>query len=149
MSQQRDAPARPLYDHIEGIRIRRGWSKIRVAREAGIDRGTLNNWRTQPNLPTAESVKAVAEALGIGQEQALRLAGYPLATDVRAGADDSALAELRAEVAELRAMNAEQEERNAELRKRIEELAARQNQAKPTDDIGPEESEAQSGRRVG
>lgn len=75
MSQHGSAPARPLYDRIDLLRVRNGWTKVQVARVAGIDRGTLENWRKQPRTPMASTVKEVAERLGIPQDEALRLAG--------------------------------------------------------------------------
>lgn len=75
MSQHRDAPARPLYDYVEGLRIRRGWTKTQLARAAKTDRGTIDKWANQPRSPLPQTVKAVAEALGIDQEEALQLAG--------------------------------------------------------------------------
>lgn len=75
MCQHRDAPARPLYDHVEGIRIRRGWTKTQLARAAKTDRGTIDKWAHRPRSPLPQTVKGVAEALGIDQELALELAG--------------------------------------------------------------------------
>lgn len=109
MSQQGSAPARPLYDHIEGIRLRKGWSKSRLAREAGVNRGTLENWKIQPKPPTAETIKAVAEALSIDQDLALRLAGYmppdqerPVANESSNEAIDARITALELEIAKLR-----------------------------------------------
>lgn len=75
MSEQQSAPARPLYDLIERIRIREGWTKVQVARHLGMNRGTIENWKTQPRSPQATTVKDVANRLGIDYDEALALAG--------------------------------------------------------------------------
>ncbi|MBA9003708.1 helix-turn-helix domain-containing protein [Thermomonospora cellulosilytica] len=75
MSEHPAAPAKPLYDHVEEIRIRRGWTKIQLARRLGISRGTIDNWKTQPRPPQASTVARVAAHLEIDPERALRLAG--------------------------------------------------------------------------
>lgn len=81
MSQQEAAPARPLYDEVERIRVRNGWTRVQLAKKAGVSRGTIDNWKTQPRAPLAPTVKDVAERLGISPEMALRLAGVvPLNT---------------------------------------------------------------------
>lgn len=151
--EQRSAPARPLWDRIQTICADRGWSSVRLERETGVARQTISKWKTQPRTPQAATVNAVAQALGIEQEEALRLAGI-LSTSEPPEAED--VAELRAEVAELRRMNAEQQERNAEqeartaeLERRIEELTGSQSHAKPTDVMGTGESDVRSGRKAG
>lgn len=75
MSTQRRPPARPLYDRVEEIRVREGWSKIQLARRLGLDRGTIDKWKTQPRSPLASTVKDVSERLGIPLDEALALAG--------------------------------------------------------------------------
>lgn len=75
MSQHEEAPARPLYDEVERIRLRNGWTKVQLAKRAGVGRNTIDNWRTQPRAPLAPTVKDVAERLDIDPEMALRLAG--------------------------------------------------------------------------
>lgn len=75
MSQQEDGPARPLYDAVEETRIRRGWTKVQLARRLGMNRGTVENWKTQPRPPQPGTVRAVAERLGLDPDRALRLAG--------------------------------------------------------------------------
>lgn len=70
------APARPLWERIERIRRDRGWTKVRLAREIGIDRTTFNKWQTQPRPPQASSVRQVAKRLDIDQAEALQLAGF-------------------------------------------------------------------------
>lgn len=75
MSEQQDAPARPLYERIEGIRVREGWTKTQMARHLRMNRGTIENWKTQPRSPLASTVKDIATRLGIDHDEALRLAG--------------------------------------------------------------------------
>lgn len=69
------APARPLWDRIQTLCASRGWSGVRLERETGVSRQTVNKWRTQPRPPQAATVNAVATVLGIPLEDALRLAG--------------------------------------------------------------------------
>lgn len=69
------APARAWYDTvIESIAIR-GWSVAQLAQRSGVARTTIYGWRDNPRKPQSKSVNAVADALGIPREQALRLAG--------------------------------------------------------------------------
>lgn len=75
MDQRQHAPARPLWERIERIRLDRGWTKVQLARATGVDRTTLDKWRYQPRSPQPPTVKQVAERLDIDQEEALRLAG--------------------------------------------------------------------------
>lgn len=75
MNQRTHAPARALWDRIEQIRNQRGWTKVQLARATGVDRTTLDKWRTQPRSPQPPTVKQVAERLGIDHDEALRLAG--------------------------------------------------------------------------
>jgi transcriptional regulator with XRE-family HTH domain len=70
----------PLYERVERERALKGWSSTRLRAESGVSRSTIAKWRTQPNPPLPGTVNAVADALGIGREEALRLAGV-LAAD--------------------------------------------------------------------
>lgn len=83
--------AYPLYERVERERVLRGWSKTRFHRETGIARSTIDKWATQPKTPQPGTVNVVADSLGIGREEALRLAG--ILTD---GAPADAPAEVRA-----------------------------------------------------
>lgn len=95
MTPHQRAPAKPLYDRVERIRLTRGWTKIQMARHLGLDRKTIENWQTQPRLPLAPTVTRVADKLDIDQVEALRLAG--LLKDDRS--DDPRVAEImRSEV---------------------------------------------------
>lgn len=79
MSQQGSAdhgpPALPFYELVERIRNRNGWTKVRLAREIGVNRGTVDNWARQSRAPLAATIVPVAEALGIDIDEALALAG--------------------------------------------------------------------------
>lgn len=75
MSKHGDPPAWPLYERIEEIRVRRGLSKVQVARAAGVSRQTVANLATQPRPPQPSTVAEIADALGIDREEALHLAG--------------------------------------------------------------------------
>lgn len=69
------APARPWYDLVIETIALKGWTKAQLADRSGVSRPTVDNWRTNPKPPQARSVNAVADALGIPREHALRLAG--------------------------------------------------------------------------
>jgi transcriptional regulator with XRE-family HTH domain len=69
------APARPLYDRVEQIRLKRGLSKIEIADLIGVARSTIDKWQRNRRPPGARTVKDVAERLGIDHDEALRLAG--------------------------------------------------------------------------
>lgn len=81
MTEQTRAPARPLYDRLRRIQIDRGWTNVQLAEKAGVSRGTIANWRTQPRPPLPTTVKDVAERLGIPYREALELAGIDVAED--------------------------------------------------------------------
>lgn len=68
-------PARGLYDLVEELRTRRGWTKVQLSRIAGVHRSTIENWKIQPKPPQASTVVEIADALYIDRDQALRLAG--------------------------------------------------------------------------
>lgn len=79
MTEQTEAPARPLYDRLRRIQLDNGWTNVQLAEKADISRGTIDNWKTQPRSPLAATVKAVAERLGIPYPEALELAGIDVA----------------------------------------------------------------------
>lgn len=74
MTEQRP-PARPWYDLVTERAAIKGWSVSELARQAGVGRPTIYGWRDNPGKPQAKPVNAVADALGIARERALRLAG--------------------------------------------------------------------------
>lgn len=75
MTEQTEAPARPLYDRLRQIQLANGWTNVQLAEKAGIARGTIENWKTQPRTPMPATVKDVAERLDIPYPEALELAG--------------------------------------------------------------------------
>ncbi|MGI5418699.1 helix-turn-helix transcriptional regulator [Actinomadura luteofluorescens] len=81
MTEQSEAPARPLYDRLRRIQLDKGWTNKQLADRAGISRGTIENWKTQPRSPLPSTVKDVAARLGIPYFEALALAGLALVDD--------------------------------------------------------------------
>lgn len=69
------APARAWYDTVTETIAVRGWSVAQLAQRSGVARTTIYGWRDNPRKPQSKSVNAVADALGIPRERALRLAG--------------------------------------------------------------------------
>lgn len=53
----------------------KGWGVAELARQAKVGRPTIYGWRDGPGKPQAAKVNAVADALGIPRDEALRLAG--------------------------------------------------------------------------
>lgn len=98
-----NAPARPLLELIEATLNRQGKTKAWLSQRSKVNRNTINNWGTQPRTPQAANVLAVADALNIERDKALRLAGLrtgmPRATgevlDLTAVPIDDLLAEIR------------------------------------------------------
>lgn len=76
----RRTPARPWWERLEQIRLRNGWSRVRLAEKAGVARSTIDGWRTNPRPPHNTTVTDVARRLGIDPEEALRLAGVSVPT---------------------------------------------------------------------
>lgn len=74
MSGQR-SPARPWYDLVIETIALKGWTKAQLSERSSVSRPAIDNWRTNPKPPQARSVNAVADALGIPRNRALRLAG--------------------------------------------------------------------------
>lgn len=70
-----NAPARQFYELVEATLNKQGKTKSWLAQRSKVNRNTINNWATQPRTPQAGNVLAVADALGIEHERALRLAG--------------------------------------------------------------------------
>ena len=75
MSEMPRGIAYPLYERVKREMALQGWTATRLRKESGIARSTLNKWETQPRVPLAGTVLAVADALRIDRESALRLAG--------------------------------------------------------------------------
>ncbi|MER7361844.1 helix-turn-helix transcriptional regulator [Nonomuraea wenchangensis] len=72
-----NAPAKPFLDLVEATLAEMGRTKTWLSQRSNVSRATINNWAHQPRTPQSASVIAVAEALGIDQRRALRLAGLP------------------------------------------------------------------------
>jgi transcriptional regulator with XRE-family HTH domain len=81
MQDERPPPARPWFDLVTERIAVRGWSIAELARKAHVSRPTIYGWRDNPARPQAKPVNAVADALGIPRERALRLAGIIAAAD--------------------------------------------------------------------
>lgn len=113
--QEEDAPARPLYDEVERIRLDNGWTRTQVAKRAGVARGTIDNWRTQRRSPLAPTVKDVAERLGIDADRALRLAGILTPPPTPEPAVPASVEELTETVRRLAAKNEELEARDGQI----------------------------------
>ena len=94
MTEQTRAPARPLYDRLRRIQLENGWTSKQLADRAGIARGTIDNWKTQPRSPLPSTVKDVAARLGIPYREALELAGIDVAETAQAERIRGRLAEL-------------------------------------------------------
>ena len=145
--------------------MREGWSKIQMARRLGLDRGTIDKWKTQPRSPLASTVKDVSERLGIPLDEAFALAGVTGgrdATDVleeielreAVGTDDfdakmrAAIERLsaddRAAVEELYADLVETQERNRRTLEKVVSLFAKREKrstgGNPANDISTGEA---------
>lgn len=129
MSTQRRPPARSLYDRVEEIRMREGWSKIQLARRLGLDRGTIEKWKTQPRVPLASTVRDVSERLGIPLDEALALAGVTGGQTVEDEPERAATMEELAERTrelerELARLTREQKDRDLAREERTQQLEA-------------------------
>lgn len=69
------APARELFDLAVQTTAVKGMSIADLASKSGVARSTIYGWRDNSGKPQAKSVNAVADALGIPRERALRAAG--------------------------------------------------------------------------
>ena len=96
-------PAKPLYDAVIRALAAQGRSKNWLHLRSGVARNTLDNWRTRPRPPQSRTVLAVAHALGMDRDEALRLAGVirespepqPEGADLSWASTDDLLAEIR------------------------------------------------------
>jgi transcriptional regulator with XRE-family HTH domain len=68
--------AYPLWERVETARALKGWSSVRLHRETGVSRSTVAKLATQPKPPLPSTVCALADALGIPREEALKLSGF-------------------------------------------------------------------------
>jgi transcriptional regulator with XRE-family HTH domain len=58
-----------LLERIKTLRDERGWSNYRLAKEAKISEGSLNNLFRLNNLPTIPTLEAICMGLGITLSQ--------------------------------------------------------------------------------
>jgi len=58
-----------ILKHIEELKDKRGWSNYRLAREAHISEGSLNNLFRLNNQPTFSTLEAICKGLGISLSQ--------------------------------------------------------------------------------
>lgn len=87
-----NAPALPYLELVEATLAKQGRTKTWLSKRSGVSRAAINNWRTQPRTPQASSVLAVADALGLDHDRALRLSGLP--ADAEPIAEGARLSEL-------------------------------------------------------
>jgi transcriptional regulator with XRE-family HTH domain len=80
----------------------KGMTKAELTDRSGVAKSTIDKWAVNPRKPQAAKVNAVADALGIPRERALRLAGViadgevadrspPALLDERLGTEDAEL----------------------------------------------------------
>lgn len=55
--------------------VRAGITKAQLHDRTGIARSTIDKWKTAPKPPQIPTVLAVADALGLDRDEAVRLAG--------------------------------------------------------------------------
>lgn len=89
--------ARELYDLVQETRALKGWTAVRLHKESGVSRSTIDKWRTQQRPPLAGKVIAVADALGIERRRALEL-GHVLPPDSEPVISTELLAAIRREL---------------------------------------------------
>lgn len=80
VSHGHDDDTTPWGRYVKGLTDRDDWSVARLARDSGIDRGTIFRWiRGSNERVTVESVKTIAIAAGDDPDRALRAAaGLPI-----------------------------------------------------------------------
>lgn len=54
-----------IYDKIDALRAKKGWTVYKLAMEAGVAPTTIYNWRDRLSSPTLSLLDAVCFALGI------------------------------------------------------------------------------------
>lgn len=74
---------------------------MQLAEKAGVSRGTIDNWKTQPRSPHPATVKSVAERLDIDYFEALELAGIPARKRSHRESSDQIAAGVDADLAEI------------------------------------------------
>jgi transcriptional regulator with XRE-family HTH domain len=102
-----NAPASRFLDLVEATLAQQGKTKTWLAQRSEVSRATINNWRKQPRTPQAASVLAIADVLGIGHDEALRLSGLPRAEQPPADTTDLSALPLAAIVEEIHRLTGE------------------------------------------
>jgi transcriptional regulator with XRE-family HTH domain len=67
-----------ILNRINELLSERGWSKYRLAREAGISEGSLNNMFRQNSLPTIPTLESLCRGFGITLAQFFAESGKPI-----------------------------------------------------------------------
>ena len=60
-------------ERIQIARVARGWSRERLASESGLSYGSVIAWESRGSAPSAESIVALARALGVSSDYLLGL----------------------------------------------------------------------------
>ena len=58
-----------ILQHITELRVERGWSEYRLAKEAGLPQSTISNLYKRENSPTVSTLEAICRAFGISLAQ--------------------------------------------------------------------------------
>ena len=77
-----------LGDVVRALRLQRGWKQHELARQTGLDQGTISNIENgKQKNPTHDTLTRLADALNIPLDQLIRSVTEPvqLATEARAG----------------------------------------------------------------
>ncbi|MEU8362366.1 helix-turn-helix transcriptional regulator [Nonomuraea sp. NPDC048882] len=72
-SERIKGPAYAFWERVTNAQHKRGWTQIQLQEHSGVDRTTL--YRMKSAKPLADTVLALADALGIDHDEALQLAG--------------------------------------------------------------------------
>jgi transcriptional regulator with XRE-family HTH domain len=67
-----------ILSRINELLNERGWSKYRLAKEADISEGSLNNMFRQNSLPTIPTLEALCKGFGITLAQFFTQSGEPI-----------------------------------------------------------------------
>lgn len=57
--------AKEIYDKVDALRIKRGWTIYELAKEAGVSPTTIYNWRDRLSSPSLSLLDSVCYAFGI------------------------------------------------------------------------------------
>jgi transcriptional regulator with XRE-family HTH domain len=64
-----------LRELIKKLRLRRGWSQADLAKEAGVSTGTIGTIEAENRMPYIQTLRKIADALGVSVESILRETG--------------------------------------------------------------------------